>query len=179
MTRRRISDLIQQEAQKPNSKGDSIQDTTNTTSEQDTKAEEPQIQVPEQTSDNTNTMKTELEATVTELRAALDQAHRKEGSLEQRIADLQSALDEQKALAQKLQKELNAAKPIKAELEEAKKAALGLAEANIQLIEKVDLLSKKPERTTVERKKLEWHDEPIAQEKFVPPADFAKSSWLL
>jgi len=66
-----------------------------------------------------NTNKAELETTVSELRSP-ERISRKENSLQQ-IADLQTDLQEQKILLQKLLAELEQTNQIKAELEQAKK----------------------------------------------------------
>ena len=151
--------------------------------------------------------KAELEATITELQAALkeaqhkeetfaelkadlEEAYRKEGALQQQINDLQSELQHQKKSVHKLEKELEKIEHLKADLQQAKKAAVQLADANEKLIEEVNTL-KKGDLKKGDLKKAEetpkgpgheiiYHapDRPIQKEND-KPADFAKTSWLL
>jgi chromosome segregation ATPase len=72
----------------------------------------------------------QLEATVKELREALDKARQNEVSFQEKIIDLQSALLKQKELSEHL----------KSEVEEAKNAAIHLAQANSKLTEEISVL---------------------------------------
>src|ERR671933_1104083 len=121
MTKKRITDLLRQEAQKlPDAEGTPvIEVTAEEVPEQDAEAEEElSTNMPNNSgARRTNLTKADLEATVTQLRSALEQAQQKESSLQQQIADVQSDLDEQKTFVQKLQKELEKANQLKGELE--------------------------------------------------------------
>lgn len=86
-----------------------------------------------------------LKTTVTELKELMQETHRKENSSEQQFADLQSDLQDQKTLIQKLQADLNQVNQLKAELEQAKKVILQLAEVNSKLTQEVDTLRKENE----------------------------------
>lgn len=81
--------------------------------------------------------KIELEAAVTELKAALAEArqaaHAKETVLQEQIATLQSNVQEQRTLIEKLQTDLQQSQQIKAELETAKTVILKLSQLNTQL----------------------------------------------
>ena len=146
--------------------------------------------------------KAQLEATVAELRAALEKAkqnsdqaeafadlkdsleesHKKESYLQQQIVDLQSELQQQKESLQKIQKDIEKSEKLKIELEQAKKAAIQLAAANEKLTQEVDTLKKENEGLKAHgHKELEeYHipERPI-QKETDKPADFAKNSWLL
>lgn len=141
--------------------------------------------------------KAELETTVTELQAALEEAqqkeaafadlknaleesHKKESELQHQITELQSDLYNQNKSLQKLQKELEKITEIKAELEQAKKAASQLAKANEKLNSEIEALKKENEDVKVPLIKQPEHrpGRPI-QKGSENPGDFAKNSWLL
>jgi chromosome segregation ATPase len=141
--------------------------------------------------------KAQLEATVTELRAALAEAqrkepaftdlkdaleasHKKEVHLQQQIADLQSDLQQQKDFLNKLEKDLEKIDKLKIELEQAKKAAIQLAAANEKLNQEVNGLKKENETLKTQENSLpaQMPGRPI-QKETEKPADFAKNSWLL
>lgn len=153
-----------------------------------------------------NLTKAELEAMVKELRAALEEAqnqenkfanlkdsleeaHQNEDSLKQEIADLKSNLQKQEQFIEKLQNELEGIKPLKAEFEEAKKAAVHLAATNEKLTEEVKALKKENEDLKSQRQNEEVKvqrqivHEPMPrrpiQKETEKPADFAKNTWLL
>ncbi|MEH2418247.1 hypothetical protein [Nostoc sp.] len=105
--------------------------------------EESSAQTPDQNSTKrTSPTKADLETTVKELTINLEKSHKNEASLGQEIADLQSKLSRQKTLAseQKLLVE-----QVAKELEETKKTALQLAEANSLLIEEINALKQTAE----------------------------------
>lgn len=86
-----------------------------------------------------------LKATVTEVKELMQETHRKENSLDQQFVDLQSDLQDQKTLVQKLQADLDQVNQLKADLEQAKKVILQLAEVNSKLTQEVDTLKKENE----------------------------------
>ena len=141
MTKKSLADLLREEAQQPPApEVEAIQEAASealepgsTLSEtepiNETTDEPPQVNTAATRAKRMPT-KAELEATVSELSEALQAAHRKESSLQQQIADLQSDLQEQKILLQKQIAELEPTKQIKAELEQAKKVILQLSELN-------------------------------------------------
>ena len=152
--------------------------------------------------------KAELEETITELKAALEEAKHKEetftelkddlekaysqeGALKQQISDLQAELQHQKKSMNKLEKELEKFEAVKTELAQAKKAAFQLAEANEKLMREVESFSKQQNNDLKEQENKITHqpaatssptyhppERPIQKES-EKPADFAKSSWLL
>ena len=135
-------------------------------------------------------------ATVAELRAALEKAHKREYELQENVYQLKSELYEQKSLVQKLDQALDQANmKIKNELEQAKKTALELAEANGKLIEEIQGLKKqdKQEKPTpqptpqaiVPKKPISIPKksipiiEKLPQEKPGEPAKTSSPMWLL
>ena len=96
---------------------------------------------------------------MSELSKALAAAQKKESSLQQQVADLQSDLEEQKTLLQKLLAELEPTNQIKAELEQAKKVILQLLEANSKTTQAADTPKKEDKGTSQKLglKKLPYH----------------------
>lgn len=137
-TKKRLSDLLREEAQESPSEAEAIQEATSKPLEPDPTLSEPEPSHDPDQPSLLNTAappkriptKAELETTVSELREALNESHDQENSLQQQIADLKSDLQEQKILIQKLLVELEPTNQIKAELEQAKKVILQLLEDN-------------------------------------------------
>ncbi|MCC5635809.1 hypothetical protein LC593_08060 [Nostoc sp. CHAB 5844] len=174
-----ISDLIQAEAQKltPNSAVD------------EAAIEVPAVQIAEQTAGadeetsestpakrNTPT-KADLETTIQDLKTTLEKNQESEKALQKQIKELQSALSEQQTLVERLTKELD----------ETKKTALHLAEANSKLIEENKALQQ-PKGSIITQKKETY--KPVTYRKShrspetLPdlPAetkdDFSANTWL-
>ncbi|MEH2364130.1 hypothetical protein [Nostoc sp.] len=141
-----LSDLLQEEAQKftPLEGEPAIEVTAEKIAEEQASSdEESSAQILEPTSTKrTSPTKADLETTIKELTINLEESQKNEASLGQEIADLQSKLSRQKTLAseQKLLVE-----QVAKELEETKKTALQLAEANSQLIEEINALKQTAE----------------------------------
>lgn len=161
MVKKRLSDLIQEEAQKltPNENESVIEVTAQEVTEQDTSAAAASpTQTPEPTAaKRTIPTKADLEIIIKELKETLEKKQDKEKSLQQQIADLQSSVSEQKASTEKLTKEL----------QEAKKAAIHLAEANSQLIEENNSLKQEKEKELLQQEKEKnlLQQEKVQQEK--------------
>ncbi|MEH2200985.1 hypothetical protein [Nostoc sp.] len=141
-----LSDLLQEEAQKftPPEGESAIEVTAESIAEEEASSDE---ESSAQTLDPTSTKRTsptkaDLEATVKELTINLEKSHKKEASLGQEIADLQSKLSKQQTLVSE-QKLL--AQQVTKELDETKKTALQLAEANSLLIEEINALKQTAE----------------------------------
>ncbi|OYD92787.1 hypothetical protein CDG77_14145 [Nostoc sp. 'Peltigera membranacea cyanobiont' 213] len=141
-----LSDLLQEEAQKftPPEGESAIEVTAEAIAEEEASSDE---ESSAQTLDPTSTKRTsptkaDLEATVKELTINLEKSHKKEAFLGQEIADLQSKLSKQQTLASE-QKLL--AQQVTKELDETKKTALQLAEANSLLIEEINALKQTAE----------------------------------
>ncbi|MBP5976929.1 hypothetical protein HW132_30455 [Brasilonema sp. CT11] len=202
MTKKRLSDLLQEEAQKLSpSDGETTidvdavsDDNSSTSSDSDTGNEEETQQAAETTtSKRTTPTKAELEATVKELKEALEKAQKKETSLVKQLKNTlektqqkeASVVNELKETMEKAQKkeasvvkqlketiekaqekeaslqeqiadlELDVSKykilaaSLKTELDDAKKAAIQLAEANSQLTETISTLQQPKQSTLV------------------------------
>lgn len=109
------------------------------------------------------TTKAELETTISELRKVIQKAGRHEKSLQQQITDLQSELQEQKILVQKLQADLAKSDQLKTELEQAKKMILQLSEANSKKSEKVDNSDKGNQSLRIQKLPLKKSGYPLIQ----------------
>lgn len=141
-----ISNLQQEEAQKFSSSQD-----------------EPFIEVsatavsPSTSSDSpTKDRESQLEATVKQLREALEKAQQKEIALLEEINDLKSSLSGQKELVERFQKELN----------EAKQAATHLALANSKLTEQLTEQLNPPKQQSVNlSKQVSVNPNPPTQKK--------------
>lgn len=164
MAKKRIADLLKQEANKfLQTEGEAVDSDIfkETTSDSETSqpTEEPNL--------------AELQTLVTELTAALEQARQNEAALQKQIADLKFQLEEQKSLAEKLEKEFKL----------AKKAAVDLAEANTKLIEEIQSLKKQEKQE--EKKPIQLPKKPAPQvlkfdaQPTPQSGDFAANSWLL
>jgi uncharacterized coiled-coil DUF342 family protein len=141
-----------------------------------------------------------LEATVAELRAALEKAKQnsekaealadlkdsleesqiKESYLQQQIVDLQSELQHQKEFLHKMQKDLENSEKLKTELEQAKKAAIQLAAANEKLTQEVDTLKKENEGLKAQgHQELEQYhipERPIQEQYHIPERPIQKEA---
>jgi len=193
-----LSDLLQQEAQKFTSPEDesvievSAQEIAH---EEATTDEESSPPIPEPTTiRRTNPTKADLEATVKELTSNLEKSHQKEAALEQEIVDLKSKLSQQKTLVSE-QKIL--AEQLTKELDETKKTALQLAEANSKLIEEINALKQAAETKSqvvakqtsaikpvkenynpLNYKKSHRSSEKLAERQTSTNDDFAENTWL-
>jgi chromosome segregation ATPase len=147
-----VSDLLQEEAQKftPPEGESVIEVTAQAVTEENVAAAAVEEEAAEQTLEQgttakrTTPTKADLEATIQELKESLEQSQHKETTLQKQVVDLQSSVSEQKTLAKRLTKELD----------EAKKAALHLAESNSKLIEEINSLKQEKENITESNSKL-------------------------
>jgi DNA gyrase/topoisomerase IV subunit A len=144
-----LSDLLQEEAQKftPPEGESAIEVTAEAIAEEEASSdEESSAQTPELNSTRrTSPTKADLEVTVKELTTNLEIIHKNEVSLGQEIADLQSKLSKQQTLVSEQKLLLQ---QVTKELEETKKTALQLAEANSQLIEEINALKQTAEENS-------------------------------
>ncbi|MHC5614920.1 MAG: hypothetical protein ACYTXA_29060 [Nostoc sp.] len=140
-----LSDLLQEEAQKftPSEGEPAIEVTAEKIAEDSSSDEESSTQTPDSTSTKrTSPTNVDLEETLKELTTNLETSHKKEASLGQEIANLQSKLSQQKTLASE---QRLIAEELTKELDETKKTALQLAQANSQLIEEINALKQTAE----------------------------------
>lgn len=187
MAKKRLSDLLHEEAEKfPNSETEVVVEAQveevleeEADTEEAAETEEHDETRPKRTAPT----KAELQAIVTELTTSLALAHQTVESQQQQIAELQSELDIQRASVADLhselesqrtsvtdlQKKLDRAQPKKNEFEEAKKAALQLADANSKLIEEIEALKKDKEPVLIEEIEVVKKDkEPVKQKEKEP-----------
>ncbi|MDZ7996227.1 MAG: hypothetical protein RM022_011925 [Nostoc sp. EfeVER01] len=147
-----LSDLLQEEAQKftPPEGESAIEVTAEKVVEEQAASDEESLGQPLEpaSTKRTSPTKADLEATVKELTSNLETSHKKEASLGQEITDLQSKLSKQKTFVSE-QKSL--LEQLTKELDETKKAALQLAEANSQLIEEINVFKKEAEQKAVQK----------------------------
>lgn len=204
MAKKSLTDLLREEVEKsPSLEPEQVEATTDEESlKPDTEPLETlSMNMPAKPSSRQSIpTKADLEATITELKAALEEAlqkhqetpfaelkddleeaYRKEGALQQQISDLQSDLQHYKKSVHKLEKELEKTESLKTELEQAKKAALQLAQANEKLTQEINTLQKG--ESQIQKgpgHEIIYHppDRPVQKESD-KPADFAKNSWLL
>ncbi|MEH1816301.1 MAG: hypothetical protein V7K26_16665 [Nostoc sp.] len=141
-----LSDLLQEEAQKftPPEGESAIEVTAEKIVEEQASDDEESLGQPlEPTSTKRSPTKADLEAIVKELTSNLETSHKKEASLGLEITDLQSKLSKQKTFVSE-QKSL--LEQLTKELDETKKTALQLAEANSLLIEEINSFKKEAEQ---------------------------------
>ena len=166
MTKKNLADLLREEAHKsPDSEAEAVQEaaleplepaptlseTDPTTTSYETTDEPSPLDTAAPRAKRIPT-KAELETTVNELREALKESHGKENSLQQQIADLQSDLQEQKILLQKLLGELEQTSQIKAELEQAKKVILQLVADSSKTTQEANTRSKATQEPNTPKK---------------------------
>lgn len=203
MVRKRIADLLNEEGEKLNTENgaaapDATSDDTNleeTTVVKSTRTTSARRNPTRTTRQNQNNP--EVEGVVGELQATLEQVQKSEKLLQQQVIDLQKALDEQRSLVEKFKQELETTESLKAELDQAKKTIVQLAEANSNLIEertpvqieKPTPVQKEPEY--IQPVKSRPHYKSARQTVVFPDQeqdgktdegeykDFAKNSWLL
>lgn len=156
MVKRRLTDLIQEEAQKVTIPGDdNVIEVTATSVPATTEAEvkaEAKSPVAEP-APIVNPINKELEAQIKQLQDSLEKSQKTELDLRQEISDLEAKLLQQKQAADKFKKELG----------EAKKAAVHLADANSKLSDEIDIF--KQEKAALEAEKLKLESEKIEAEK--------------
>ncbi|MEB3180314.1 MAG: hypothetical protein VKL59_14950 [Nostocaceae cyanobacterium] len=188
MVKKRLSDLLQEEAEKytPDTTAEVIEVNAQAINDSDSFSEEELASPtpPATTTRRSYPTKAELEVTLQQLQAKLEQAKEIEKNLQEKIADLQAHLAEQEALVERLKKELY----------DAKKAALQLAEENSKLIAeknttKPEKETKPPETTpkptvykpvpykkNYPRVERQVHPQPPVKPE--SPDDFAANTWL-
>lgn len=164
MVRKRIGDLLREEAKEPVAREDAPVNEENDTKAKDNEVKELQpVNIPATKSRRSTTTTTESETTVDEFKKLLQTAQKTESSLQAQITDLikqlqaaqktetslqaqitdlKAQLQDQKKLTKELQVQASQDNQLKSELEEAKKTILKLAEVS----------SKPPAKATPARK---------------------------
>jgi predicted RNase H-like nuclease (RuvC/YqgF family) len=141
MVRKRIGDLLREEAKEPVEGNGAAATAENDTQAKEVQEELPPVNIPAKSRRSTTTT-TEPETTIDDLKKLLQTAQKTESSLQAQITDLKSQLQDQKKLIKDLQTQASQEKQLKTELEEAKKTILKLAEVS----------SKPPAKATPARK---------------------------
>ncbi len=179
MVKRRLTELIQNEAQKiPTPAQDSVIDVTATAvvaSEEKQGIKKAEIIESIEKNEEKNNLKlnqatkVDLEATIKQLNESLGKARQNEINLQEEIGTLKSTLSEQKVKSNNLAKEL----------QEAKAAAIHLADANSQLNTEISIL--KQEKLQMEQEKVQLEQEQeqkqlalVKQAKDIIPKDTYK-----
>jgi chromosome segregation ATPase len=178
MVKKRLTELIQNEAQKiPTPAQDSVIDVTATAvvaseEKQEIKAttETEKAEIIESIEKNeeknnsklNHATKVDLEATIKQLNESLGKARQNEINLHEEIATLKSTLSEQQVKLSKLAKEL----------QEAKAAAIYLADANSQLNTEISIL--KQEKLQMEQEQEQKQLALVKQTKDIIPKDTYK-----
>ncbi|MEA5575937.1 hypothetical protein [Anabaena sp. UHCC 0451] len=167
MTKKNLSDLLQEEAQKfTPDQGESVIEVTAE------KVVETNISSSAETGVQAN-----LEFTIKELQETLKKSRHQVVSLQQEISELQTTLSEQKSLAESLTKELY----------ETKKTALQLAESNSKMIEEINEIKKESSNKPVHEiskslsinpKKSYRLPERLQEKPNQANDDFADKTWL-
>lgn len=142
MARKRLSDLLREEVQKPtdNDANTLASDNGKQKSAGSARSRKPAAGITPQpkAAAPAETKSPESEAELKELKLELERSQQREASLKQELEALQTSLDQQDSLVKTLKADLSKADSLKGELEQAKKAALQLAEENTQLRETIN-----------------------------------------
>lgn len=185
MAKRRLADLVQEEANKDTTDTTkaSVIDVTATPVEE---SSEQESATEENNTEGTHLSKADLEATIQELNELIAQVHQSEANLQKKVEKLQSALSEQKELSERSEKALaeqqTKAERSEKELKEAKKAALQLAEANSELTAEIEELKqtiasyeqqRQPQQKQPQQKQPQAKEKPAAITK--APISYRKS----
>lgn len=206
MARKKLTDLLREEVAKSPESNDQITSDQGVNLEPDTVEESAMATeiIPETKSSNpqelektVNELKSALaeaqekEKVLTELQESLAESNKKEASLQKQITDLQEDLQQQKQSVATLQKEVEKVEKIehlKTELDQAKQAAIQLAQVNEKLAKEIDALKKEnqslkgTQNRIVEPKNQQIQNQqiqrPVQKAEDMPP-DFAKNTWLL
>jgi predicted RNase H-like nuclease (RuvC/YqgF family) len=119
----------------------------------------------------------EVEAIIKELQKTVDTLKQKESNLTKQISDLQIAVSEKEALAERLTQELD----------ETKQTALQLADSNFQLLEEIKFLKQpyqqpSPQSSQISKsiqyKKSHRSIERLQEKPSQDSEDFSKNTWL-
>jgi predicted RNase H-like nuclease (RuvC/YqgF family) len=139
MARKRLSDLLREEANKPEESETDIPTAadagrrTNSRSVKQEGAAAPASASKTAAAKRSASTAQKAQAESEALKAVQERAQQQEAAFQQQIADLQAELDQQIALTRSLKADLEKIEPLKAELEQAKKVALQIAEENTRL----------------------------------------------
>jgi uncharacterized coiled-coil DUF342 family protein len=141
---------------------------------------EPKVQTPEAPISATKNH-SEVQAIIKELQKTVDTLKQKESNLTKQISDLQIAVSEKEALAERLTQELY----------ETKQTALQLADSNSQLLEEIKVLNQPSQQPhsqlsqqgsqiskSIQYKKSHRSIERLQEKPSQDSEDFSKNTWL-
>ena len=152
MARRRLTDLLREEVQKPEeSSVEPVETTQKTETAGAAKAETAKVDTAKAETAKVDAV-TKAAAiaaaaaakSIAVLQTTLEQTQQREGDLKNQVTDLQAKLDEQQKLVKSLQSDLKRSDKLQKDLEEARKDALQLADANTKLAQEIETLKKPP-----------------------------------
>jgi chromosome segregation ATPase len=207
-TRKRVADVLQEEAHKISSP--EVESIIDVAAEEVTDETTPTTEESAAKNKRTNPTKADLETTINQLQTSLEETHQNEANLRQQLSNLQSSLSEKNTLIKQLQasvaetqqnqknlqsriSELQSVlsekdklvERLTTELDEAKQAAVQLAQANSQLTEEINNLnnSKKekaiPKALTYRKSYRTPTPEKLPPQTPTEPADNSNQMWLL
>ncbi|MBD2464413.1 hypothetical protein H6G89_25740 [Oscillatoria sp. FACHB-1407] len=160
MTKKRLSDLLRQEAQKSLEDEKPVEQVTPEAAKQPTttnRRKAPQTKsaaaskttqsavvasdpASADTKQQQDSLIAELKEAIATLQTSLNTAQQTEGALRQEITDLEAALQQQRELVQVLKADLKQADQNRAELEETKHLIVTLSDNNLKLKQELDTL---------------------------------------
>lgn len=151
MARKRLSDLLREEAQKPAEERDTASSEEVDGERRSTPSSRSRKQAGASTAKSKPTEPVETPTTsetgeeLGQVKDALERSQQRETSLKQEVTELQNLLGKQEALVKSLKSDLAKIEGLKTELEQAKKAALQLAEENTRLRQESEDSQSQPE----------------------------------
>ncbi len=181
MARKRLSDMVRQEAEK------------SSTAEVEIVADESGVGVQSTASPSKSEAQPNLEEKIVELKTALETAQNQERSLQEKLLQLQAQLEDKNQFIDQMKTEIQEA-DLKGKLQKAQEAALQLSEANSKLIEELKTLKQEneslktalqppaqpPQSKPIEKAKSQLIRRPYSSpSQPVSGEDFSNSTWLL
>lgn len=181
MARKRLSDMVRQEAEK------------GSTAEVEIVTDDSGVEVQASASPANSGVQPNLEEKIIELKTALETTQNQERSLQEKVLELQAELDDKNQFIDRMKTEIQEA-DLKGKLQKAQEAALQLSEANSKLID--DLKNLKEENESL-KQALQPKAQPPQPKAIVKPKaqiiprpysspsqpvsneDFSSSTWLL
>ncbi len=166
-----LGDIVREEVQKPQQPIESVAEA------------QPRPASPPSTR-RKNPTKADLEQMILELKSTLEEAQDSECTLQEKVMELQTAVQDKDELISELKQNLEQIQALKQQLEEAQNTALQLSQANTHLVEELD--SSNIASTTLQPHPPQHTQLPQLvhrpQHALTQPGgdeDFANNTWLL
>ncbi|MBD2485414.1 hypothetical protein [Planktothrix sp. FACHB-1365] len=181
MARKRLSDMVRQEAEK------------GSTAEVEIVTDDSGVKVQATASPANSGVQPNLEEKIIELKTALETAQNQERSLQEKVLQLQAELDDKNQFIDRMKTEIQEA-DLKGKLQKAQEAALQLSEANSKLIDELKSLKEEneslkqalqpkaqlPQSKAIVKPKTQIIPRPYSSpSQPVSNEDFSSSTWLL